>query len=268
MDTLTKKISLLLLFAAFSMASTMTYAKTNADGTSNDLASLINIAGKQRMLSQRIAKAYFFYGKGIRPEKTRKQLLDSIREFNIGFDTLQSQVSTQGVQDMLVYIDMAKSELGTLIKAPYSKENASLVLDYTETMLEGSQDIVNRLEESSALKKEAIVNLAGRQRMLTQRIAKYYMAYQAGFKDHNTATQLKAAVAEFEQAHAILRNAKSNTPAISKDLTKVDKLWNIVVKFYTDVERGGLPVIVLATSDDIMSSMDRVTSMYVDIFKS
>ncbi|MCP4236203.1 MAG: hypothetical protein GY770_21935, partial [Aestuariibacter sp.] len=136
------------------------------------------------------------------------------------------------------------------------------------TMLEGSQDIVNRLEESSALKKEAIVNLAGRQRMLTQRIAKYYMAYQAGFKDHNTATQLKAAVAEFEQAHAILRNAKSNTPAISKDLTKVDKLWNIVVKFYTDVERGGLPVIVLATSDDIMSSMDRVTSMYVDIFKS
>ncbi len=242
-------------------------AKEQAAG-SPSLAKLVDIAGKQRMLSQKIAKAYFFYGQGIRPDKTRKQLLDSINEFDRNFEVIRKYVDNQGVQDMLVYIEMAKDELALLAKKPYSKENASLVLDYSETMLEGSQDIVSRLEEMSKLKKEAIVDLSGRQRMLTQRIAKYYIAYQAGFRDHNTVEQLKKAVNEFEEAHAALRKAKQNTPEINANLTKVDRLWKVVAKFYKDVERGGLPVIVLATTDNIMTTMNNVTHQYVKLLGS
>jgi hypothetical protein len=252
---------LLTLLAGTSMAKTGGTEKQN-------LAKLVDIAGKQRMLSQKIAKAYFFYGQGIRPDKTRKQLLDSINEFDRNYEVIRKAVDNQGVQDMLVYIKMAKDELATLAKQPYNKENASLVLDYSETMLEGSQDIVSRLEEMSKLKKEAIVNLAGRQRMLTQRIAKYYIAYQAGFRDHNTVEQLKAAVAEFEEAHAALRKARQNTAEIKAELTKVEKLWNVVAKFYKDVERGGLPVIVLATTDNIMATMNKITHQYVELLGS
>ena len=241
-------------------------ATTGAEKPS--LAVLIDIAGKQRMLSQKIAKAYFFHGQGIRRDKTRKQLFDSIKEFDRNYEVIRNSVDNQGVQDMLVYIGMAKDELAALAKQPYSKENAALVLDYSETMLEGSQDIVSRLEEMSKLKKEAIVNLAGRQRMLTQRIAKYYIAYQAGFRDHNTVEQLKKAVKEFEEAHAALRKTRQNTPEINKELANVERLWKVVAKFYKDVERGGLPVIVLATTDDIMATMNRITHQYVNILGS
>jgi hypothetical protein len=245
--------------------SVLANAKPANDGK---LASLIDIAGKQRMLSQKIAKAYFFYGKGIRKDKTHKQLLDSIREFDRNFEIIRKSTDNPSIQDMLVYIEMAKNELAQLAKQPYTKENAALVLDYSETMLEASQDIVARLEDESKLKKEAIVNLAGRQRMLTQRIAKYYIAYQAGFHDHNTVEQLKTAVKEFEQAHAALIKAKRNTPQITAELKKVQKLWHVVAKFYKDVERGGLPVIVLATTDNIMASMNQITRQYVELLGS
>lgn len=266
--TITKKLSIslfsLILLALFANPGA---AKT-ADVKTVNLASLINIAGKQRMLSQKIAKAYFFYGQGIRVDKTRKQLFDSIAEFNRNFDLIRKSTDNPGIHDMLLYIGMAKDELAALAKQPYSKENGALVLDYSETMLEGSQDIVRRLEDMSKLKKEAIVDLAGRQRMLTQRIAKYYIAYQAGFHDHNTVEQLKKAVREFEQAHAVLRQAKQNTPEINASLDKVHRLWKIVAKFYNDVEHGGLPVIVLATTDDIMATMNDITRQYVDILSS
>ncbi len=267
MNTLLKTVSALLLATALLAFGNTVHAE-EANASSNNLAQLIDIAGKQRMLSQKIAKAYFFYGQGIRPDKTRKQLFDSIKEFNANFDLLKKKVKIQGVQDMLVYIDMAKTELAQLANAPYSKENAALVMDYSETMLEGSQDIVVRLEDISKHKKELIVDLSGRQRMLAQRIAKYYIAYQAGFRDHNTIEQLKTAVAEFEKAHATLRKAKHNTVRIKADLAKVEKLWSVVARFYKDVERGGLPVIVLATTDNIMESMDQITRQYVVVLGS
>ena len=244
-------------------------AKTQSTTTGiKSLANLIDIAGKQRMLSQKIAKAYFFYGQGIRPDKTRKQLMESIEEFDRNHDTIKKSVDNEGVQDMLVFISMAKDELALLAKQPYNKENAALVLDYSETMLEGSQDIVKRLEGMSKQKKAAIVDLAGRQRMLTQRIAKYYIAYQAGFRDTNTVRQLNQAVKEFEKAQAILSKSKQNTPQIKAELAKVEKLWRVVAKFYKDVERGGLPVIVLATTDNIMATMNNVTHQYVETLGS
>ncbi|WP_457667295.1 type IV pili methyl-accepting chemotaxis transducer N-terminal domain-containing protein [Thiolapillus sp.] len=270
MNNLNKTLWILLVCAAAFLFAGTAFAKAeqSVDSGNDNLANLIDIAGKQRMLSQKIAKAYFFYGKGIRRDKTHKQLLDSIREFDQNFEIIRKSTNNPAIQDMLVFIEMAKDELAQLAKQPYNKENASLVLDYSETMLEGSQDIVSRLEEESKLKKEAIVDLAGRQRMLTQRIAKYYIAYQAGFRDHNTIDQLKTAVKEFEQAQAVLLKAKRNTPEIKNKLKKVEKLWHVVAKFYKDVERGGLPVIVLATTDDIMATMNQVTHQYAELLGS
>ncbi|MCU7940997.1 MAG: type IV pili methyl-accepting chemotaxis transducer N-terminal domain-containing protein [gamma proteobacterium symbiont of Bathyaustriella thionipta] len=98
-------------------------------------AELINIAGMQRMLSQKIAKAYFFYAKGVRPDKTRKQLMDSIALFNKNYNILLSNINDDNIKDMLLFVEMSKDELLPLAKKPFSKDNGSLMLDYSETLL-------------------------------------------------------------------------------------------------------------------------------------
>jgi hypothetical protein len=127
--------------------------------------------------------------------------------------------------------------------------------------------VVDSLKAKVKVKESAIVGKAGKQRMLAQRIAKYYIAYQAGIKDKNTVDQMKAAVASFSKAHKTLMANPSNTPEINRQLNEIDRLWKIVYKFYLNIEKGGLPLIVFNTTDDITRKMNKITEMYVELYK-
>jgi len=54
-------------------------------------------------------------------------------------------------------------------------------------------------------------------------------------------------------------------PQIQAELAKVEKLWDTTKKYYMDVTKGNLPVIVFVTADKIMNSMNRVTAMYAGL---
>jgi len=234
----------------------LSYAETDP------LSAAINKAGKQRMLSQRIAKAYFFLGENVRPDKARKQLKASLDMFSKHHNQLKKEIKDQDIQELFAFIDIALTDYSSLANKPYDKNNGSEVLDLSETLLEVCQSVVVKLEQASKLKKAKLVNISGRQRMLSQRIAKYYIAYQAGFRDPNSVQQLQKAVKEFETTMKILSGSSQNIPEINSALSKVGSLWKIVRKFFLDQKKGGLPVTVFATTDSIMKEMNRITNMY------
>jgi hypothetical protein len=162
---------------------------------------------------------------------------------------------------------MSGEDFEATAKKAFDLDNAQLVIDLSESMLEGSQYVVNSLKKKVKVKESAIVGMSGRQRMLAQRIAKYYIAYQAGIKDKNTVDQMKAAVKQFADAHKKLMANQANTPEINRRLHDVDRLWKIVYKFYLNIEKGGLPLIVFNTTNDITKKMNKITELYVELYK-
>jgi hypothetical protein len=74
-------------------------------------------------------------------------------------------------------------------------------------------------------------------------------------------------VAEFSKAHKALMANPSNTPEINRKLNEIDRLWKIVYKFYLNIEKGGLPLIVFNTTDDITKKMNVITGLYVELYK-
>jgi len=232
-----------------------------------DAIELINIAGQQRMLSQRIAKDYLYIGKKVATDKAKKQLDESLKAFRANQAKLAEMINDPEIKNLLEFVQMSLQELEGIVKKSFNLDNAQLVLDLSESMLEGSQYVVDSLTQTLKIKESEIVAKAGKQRMLSQRIAKYYIAYQAGIKDKNTVEQMHAAVKEFSQNHKTLMENKDNTATINQKLAKVNKLWKVVYKFYLNIEKGGLPFIVFTTTDDITSKMDEITKLYVQLYK-
>jgi hypothetical protein len=259
-------ISLMIFFASSSL-----YAKEGKAKLGNlaisDGIKLIDIAGQQRMISQRIAKDYLYRGRGIAVDKADAQLKESIRLFKKNQRKLSGMIQDPEIKNLLSFVNMSLDELEGVSKRPFNLNNAQLILDLSESMLEGSQYIVDSIKNALSIKESKIVAEAGRQRMLAQRIAKYYIAYQAGIKDKTTVEQMKKSVDDFSTVHKLLMQNKDNTATINKRLSKVDKLWGVVYKFYLNIEKGGLPFIVFTSTDDITRMMNEITELYVELYK-
>ncbi len=232
-----------------------------------DMVKLIDVAGKQRMLSQRIAKDYLYAGEKVAVSKAKRQMKASMKEMEAIHKQLVDSINDPEIQNLLAFVQLSIEDFKSTANEPYSLDNAQLIIDLSESMLEGSQYVVNSLKKKAKVKESETVEMAGKQRMLAQRIAKYYIAYQAGIKDKNTVDQMKAAVKAFSEAHKALMANPENTPEINRKLHDIDRLWKIVYKFYLNIEKGGLPLIVFNTTDDITKKMNQITAMYVDLYK-
>ncbi len=228
-----------------------------------DTSNLIDIAGKQRMLSQRIAKDYIYIGMKIATSKADKELKESLNEFLKIHKELTKLITDSEIKNLLDFVTLSSDELKEIANRDFTPDNAHLILDLTESMLEGNQYIVDSLKKSHNIKESNILEKAAKQRMLSQRIAKYYIAYQAGIKDENTVNSMKETVKQFSENLKVLLANRNNGAEIDNKLKEIDKLWKIVHKFYNNIEKGGLPLIVFNTTDNITKKMDEITKLYI-----
>ncbi len=265
-----KKISLAVvavcLLSGVSMSEELKTPSTDITVIS-DTVKLIDMAGKQRMLSQRIAKNYLYVGKKVASSKASRQLKDSLVELIESHKVLVKSINDPDIKNLLAFVEMSTEDFELTANEEFTLDNAQLVIDLSESMLEGSQYVVDSLKKTVKIDESKIVGQAGKQRMLAQRIAKYYIAYQAGIKDKNTVDQMNAAVETFSKSHAILMSNAANTPEINRKLNEIDRLWKIVYKFYLNIEKGGLPLIVYNTTDNITKKMNEITKLYVSLYK-
>ena len=250
-------LSIFMLFSSSTLLAKGMYTKIK----------LINLAGKQRMLSQRIAKDYLYVHKNIAMTKTEKELQVSLKNFFDAHHILVQSIKDEEIKNLLAFVELSSNDFNQTIHKPFSLDNAQLILDLSESMLEGSQYIVDSLKSSLHQEKSSIIEIAGKQRMLAQRIAKYYIAYQAGIKDENTVRSMKQTVTQFNQNLNTLLNHKNNSYLILKKINEVNKLWKIVHKFYNNIEKGGLPLIVFNTTDKITNKMNEITHLYLSLEK-
>jgi len=263
MVSVTIGVLFLLLLPSFAKAKgiKVTNAPTSLSGEDKALVKSMELAMKSRIAIQKVAKAYLYLGNNIAVSKAEKELKSSLKIFDTNMKLLDESINAPKEKNLLLYMQSSREEISDLIKEPYSLDNAAYIMELSEALSEGGLSIMDMFKEKMTGK----VPVFKGGRYYTAQIAKYYMAYKAGIKDDNTVKQMKKTVFNLENVLKSLRDYPENTVAMNQLMQKIDRLWVIVNKFYLDIEKGALPIIVYQTTSKLEKGIGKYVEM---LFKS
>jgi hypothetical protein len=231
------------------------------------LASAINRAARFRALSQRCAKAYLQLHLEVMPDGARDVLASAQRLIQVGFEDLARGNFPAAVNQQVAGIRKESDELMRMLAAPPSKANISGVSAQADKMLIAAQKATEAIEGLTKVTSAKLVDLAGRQRMLSQRLAKNYFLTAAGFDAKPLREQMMSDSSDFIDALGTLTAAPLSTANIRNELQLGQQQWMFFEGALGRKAEGNALRTVATTSERLLEVMNNLALMYEDALR-
>jgi nitrate/nitrite-specific signal transduction histidine kinase len=232
------------------------------------LSEAINKAGRQRMLTQRIVKYYCLAGLDVNAADARAGLYAAVELFEGQLEELRVFASHGTVKTAIARVDAVWPDFDGIASGSIDREGARRLAAIDDGVLEAADGVVLALEALSERPYARLVNIAGRQRMLSQRMVKLYLLQAWGLGSAATQDQIDRARNEFEGALEALRAAPENTPSIERELDSAQEQWqwlrSALGLYQTDTY---FPSIVDDSAEKTLAIMERVTRLYARLYE-
>ena len=225
-------------------------------------SSAINKAGRQRMLSQRIVKAYSMVGLDVQVDRANEQLLTSIELFERQLSELKRFSKSKKTQKSLAKVEALWEPFKNIALGEVSKKGVQELVKRDETLLRAAHQVVLDLQKNANSKVGRIVNISGRQRMLSQRIAKFYMLLAWRVNTEQSLKLMNIASDEFSAALNELILSNLNTKEINEALDDVTVQWSIFERGFNMRKGNYIPLLIAMSSEKMLIKMNKVTGLY------
>lgn len=254
----------------------------------SDLKRKINVAGAQRMLSQRMAKSACFRSLGIGGADHAADLDAARTRFSTALAGLRDGNVEMGIQPetnrtVLAALDDVAfrwREYRTALDNAHA-DRASLIIVASRSLpvLKSANDVVVALEASNpeqglGADLARLVNVAGRQRMLTQKAAKEFCLIAADIDTEAQRLALAGTVALFDRSLTALIEGDPEQGLIGApddlillQLEHVQDIWGPLRAQFQRVIDGGKPgstslFMVSANIDSVLKAANEAVWLY------
>jgi len=258
----------------------------------------INFSGKLRMLSQRIPSAACHLAEGVEPESSSKLLASAATEFDKILNALEfgdEDLSIIGAEERRKTLKMIhalhdvwdpmKTAADRMAAGDISEEDLNFILDQNMAVLGAAKLLVSELvaqysDPVAMVQADSMtIDIAGRQRMLTQKMSKESCMLRSAHAQDDTAQQLQGTMQMFEVSLEALRNGmpdagirRPHSPAIAAGLDGVHAEWSGVKPALQAILSGmevddNIEVGKFNALNTTMKKMNEVVGMYTKATK-
>jgi hypothetical protein len=190
-----KILQISLVFIAFSISA---IASTRGD------VKVIEATENIRFLSQKIVKDYLYYT--LHPKKELQNSLHmTLALLSEDLRIIATTTKDSDTKDILEFLAYSKDQIDQIIKDKINNENSALMLDYSETLLEGA-DSIAAAHKYDFSPGEKMLMLAKKINYLLERVMKYYIAMHAGYNTPTNQEQMQLALENIDSNLAVLNN--------------------------------------------------------------
>jgi nitrate/nitrite-specific signal transduction histidine kinase len=222
----------------------------------------VDIAGKQRMFTQRMLKDYAMVGMGNTFAKPAEDLKSISADFQDHMESLANYTKNDEVKKSIKKVEALWIPLQKTLAESPSKEKVEKLQVDMDALLKAADDTTKLFAKESGKASGETVNKAGRQRMLSQRMASLYMLKVWEVEDPQFKTKLDDAMKLFKTSLDELEKSTLNTDEIKTLLAKVKRSF----MFFEMMSRSKskyVPTLISKKSNDILVNMNSATQKYV-----
>jgi hypothetical protein len=236
------------------------------------LGNAINKAGKQRMLTQKMAKAYLAIELGIEKEKHKKEIKKAKETFQKALTELAKYAPSKEIKEAIGEVEFLWEDYATIVNNyDDTKNNSVKILQNNTELLRACNNVVLLLKvyaktitgnDKFDTELVGLIDKAGKQRMLSQRMVLYCMASNWDGKTDNTDRYLNKTIEDYGDALETLKRNSKNTIEIQEKLEVVSANWR---KIHNACGESNVQQNILELSTILLNDMNQVTNMYESI---
>ena len=223
----------------------------------------INQAGLQRMLSQRMAKNYILLSQNIDANAAADELDESAALFEENLFNLTSSIKDKKSKTALQRLKREWYGFRVFALENAKTENTERVVKKSTSLLKTAHALVLSIEFTSRSHSDHLVNLSGRQRMLSQRLAMLYYASNSGYTEKLFQQEMHKTARQFDQALTKLIKSRENTPEIKESLQDIANQWSFYKTRFDGSDKGRFsPKTIKVVSESLLKAMNDITKLY------
>ena len=226
----------------------------------------VDVAGKQRMFTQRMFKDYTMIGMNNSYGKPDKDLEKIIDDFENHLKSLHDYSKDKEIMESADSVKKIWLPIKKILVAKPDRKIVGDLQENLEKLLKESNHLTELFAKATGENSGEIINISGRQRMLSQRMAGLYMLKVWKVDDEKFKEKMSHSMNLFRDSLEKLKKSKLNTNEIDELLLKVEKSF-MFFEMMNKSSKAFIPALIYKKSNDILKNMNSTTKLYVSVSK-